>query len=153
MMDEIMDNNLFDQELASHKKKNKSIEFAIDLMVKIIIYDLRRAPDKTKAFIFLRDFESSSSFPADTANNSSSSHEEESNFLQFLIIIQLLNYFSKNSKVQEEYGDGSILINLNKILSNLDQLIPSNPTIILKSLKLINSMAFKNSMEVRRQMK
>ena len=80
MMDEIMENNFFDQEFASHKKKNKSIEFAIDLMVKIVIYDLRRAPDKTKAFIFLRDFESSSSFSV-KSDNSSSSHEEESNFL------------------------------------------------------------------------
>ena len=80
MMDEIMENNFFDQEFASHKKKNKSIEFAIDLMVKIVIYDLRRAPDKTKTFTFLRDFVSSSSFSGNS-HDISSSHEEESNFL------------------------------------------------------------------------
>lgn len=31
--------------------------------------------------------------------------------------------------------------------------MPDNPLIVLKTLKLINSMAFKNTMEVRRQMK
>ena len=31
--------------------------------------------------------------------------------------------------------------------------MPGNPLIVLKTLKLINSMAFKNTMEVRRQMK
>ena len=53
----------------------------------------------------------------------------------------------------EFMGDGSILINLNNILSSLLELCPDNPLIIVKSLKLINSMAFKNQMEVRRQMK
>lgn len=65
----------------------------------------------------------------------------------------MLNYFLKNPKVQQEYGDGSILVNLNQIITNMDQILAPNPLIILKSLKLINSMAFKNSMDVRRQMK
>jgi hypothetical protein len=39
------------------------------------------------------------------------------------------------------------------ILSNLDELLPYNPVIIIKTLKLINILAFKNSMDVRRQMK
>jgi hypothetical protein len=73
--------------------------------------------------------------------------------LQFLIVIQLLNHFCENPKVQQEYGDGDILVNLNLILSNLDHILPYNPIIIIKSLKLINSLAFKNSMDVRRQMK
>jgi hypothetical protein len=55
--------------------------------------------------------------------------------------------------VQQEYGDGSILTNLNMIIQNMESLLPVNPLIILKTLKLINSMAFKNTMEVRRQMK
>lgn len=97
MTDDIMENNLFDQEFALPKKKNKSIEFAIDLMVKIVIYDLRRAPDKTKTFSFLQDFESGQSSSSNFDN--SSSLEEESDFLQFLVIIKLLNYFSKNPKV------------------------------------------------------
>ena len=68
-------------------------------------------------------------------------------------MVKLLNYFLKNPQVQQEYGDGSILMNLNMIIQNLDQLMPDNPLIVLKTLKLINSMAFKNTMEVRRQMK
>ena len=79
--------------------------------------------------------------------------EEEKSFLQIQIVVKLLNYFLKNPQVQQEYGDGSILMNLNMIIQNLDQLMPDNPLIVLKTLKLINSMAFKNTMEVRRQMK
>jgi len=73
--------------------------------------------------------------------------------MQFLVLIQLLNHFCENPKVQQEYGDGDILVNLNLILSNLDQILPYNPIVIIKTLKLINSLAFKNSMDVRRQMK
>jgi len=42
-------------------KKNKSIEFAIDIMIKIVIEDLKRSPDKSKTFDFLKTFDSSSS--------------------------------------------------------------------------------------------
>jgi len=142
---------------ASHespKKKNNSIRYAIDLMIKLVIQDLKYAPDRFKTYEFLKHFDSSHDqtyYPS----MSIYSHDEESNFMQFLIIIKLLNFFCKNPKVSQEssQGDGTIPINLNKIISNLDLLIPYNPFVILKSLKLINSMAFKNSMEIRRQMK
>ena len=70
-----------------------------------------------------------------------------------MIIVKLVNYFCRFPKVQYEFGDSSILVNLNNLLTNMDQLIPPNPFIVLKSIKLINSMAFKNSMEVRKHMK
>ena len=73
--------------------------------------------------------------------------------MQYLIIVKLVNYFCRYPKVQYEYGDSSILVNLNNLLTNLEQLIPANPFVILKSIKLVNSMAFKNSMEVRKHMK
>jgi hypothetical protein len=38
-------------------------------------------------------------------------------------------------------------------MANIDQLIFENPHIILKCVHLINSMAFKNSMDMRKQMK
>ena len=39
------------------------------------------------------------------------------------------------------------------ILKNMENLVPSHPMLLLKSVNLINSLAFKNSMEVRRYMK
>ena len=130
------------------QKKNKSIEIASDLMVKIVIQDLKREPYESKTLKFLKTFDSSSHYGVNKDLN-----EEEKSFLQIQIVVKLLNYFLKNPQVQQEYGDGSILMNLNMIIQNLDQLMPDNPLIVLKTLKLINSMAFKNTMEVRRQMK
>lgn len=127
------------------QKKNKSIEIASDLMVKIVIQDLKREPYESKTLKFLKTFDSSSHYGVNKDLN-----EEEKSFLQIQIVVKLLNYFLKNPQVQQEYGDGSILMNLNMIIQNLDQLMPDNPLIVLKTLKLINSMAFKNTMEVRR---
>lgn len=117
-------------------------------MVKIVIQDLKREPYESKTLKFLKTFDSSSHYGVNKATK-----EEEKSFLQIQIVVKLLNYFLKNPQVQQEYGDGSILMNLNMIIQNLDQLMPDNPLIVLKTLKLINSMAFKNTMEVRRQMK
>lgn len=130
-----------------HFRKNKSIEIASNLMIKIVIEDLKRSPDKSKTYEILKSFDSESKATRYPET------EEDCNFMQFLIIIKLLKYLCKNPKVQQEYGDGCILVNLNKILANMEQLVPYNPLIVIKSLKLINSLAFKNSMEVRRQMK
>lgn len=127
------------------QKKNKSIEIASDLMVKIVIQDLKREPYESKTLKFLKSFDSSPYYNVDKPLN-----EEEKSFLQIQIVVKLLNYFLKNPQVQQEYGDGSILTNLNMVIQNLDQLMPDNPLIVLKTLKLINSMAFKNTMEVRR---
>ena len=114
----------------------RSVEYAIDLMIKIVIQDIK---SKAQTFDFLKKFDGPD--------------ENEDSFLQYLVVVKLVNYFCRYPKVQYEYGDSSILVNLSTLLTNLEQLIPANPFIILKSIKLINSMAFKNSMEVRKHMK
>jgi hypothetical protein len=40
-------------------KKNKSVEIASDLMVKIVIQDLKREPHESKTLKFLKSFDSS----------------------------------------------------------------------------------------------
>lgn len=123
-------------------KKYKSVEYALEIMIDIVVEDLKQSPDHSKTFFFLKSFDSASD-----------DNGPDCNFMQYMVIIQLLNRFCKEPKLQEENGDGSILTNLNQIISNLDELIPTNPFTVLKSIKLINSMAFKNNMEVRMQMK
>ena len=78
---------------------------------------------------------------------------DDENLLQHIILFKLFSYLLQDPKIQPQYGDGSLLINLNFIMSKLHEIAPQNPLLTLKSLKLINSMAFKNTMEVRRQMK
>jgi hypothetical protein len=41
-------------------RKNKSIEYAIEIMIKIVIEDLKRSPDKSKTCEFLKNFDSCS---------------------------------------------------------------------------------------------
>ena len=75
--------------------KNKSIEIASDLMVKIVIQDLKREPFESKTLKFLKSFDSSPYYNVDKKLN-----EMEKSFLQIQIVLRLLNYFLKNPKVQ-----------------------------------------------------
>lgn len=77
----------------------------------------------------------------------------DDSFFQLTVITKLLDHFISSPKVQQDYGDGCILQNLNHILCNLHELIPHNPFVVLKSAKVVNKFAFKNSMDVRLQMK
>ena len=102
-------------------------------MLKIIIQDIKT---KAQTFEFLKKF--------------AEADDENDNFMQYLIVVKLVNYFCRFPKVKYGEGEGSILVNLNNILTNLNQLIPQNRFFVLKSIKLIYSMSFKNSMEVRK---
>lgn len=71
----------------------------------------------------------------------------------YLILFGLLNKFILNARIQKDAQDRYVIENLNTILKSTKSLVPAHPMLVLKSVKLINSLAFKNTMEVRRYMK
>jgi hypothetical protein len=54
----------------------------MELMVKIVIQDLKRDPSETKTFKFLKNFDSSAFYSPITHTDKSKMNEEEKNFLQ-----------------------------------------------------------------------
>ena len=77
----------------------------------------------------------------------------EKNLMQYIILFGTFNYFLKYPKIRRESEDKYVLENLNTLLKNMKDIAPAHPMITLKCVKLINALAFKNTMEVRRQMK
>ncbi|CDW74254.1 UNKNOWN [Stylonychia lemnae] len=83
-------------------------------------------------------------------------------FKQLLILARILKYFESNPKIQnKEYHTLFNIKQVNiisfhgmlQIIIELDQIIDDNVYVNLKLMQLINSFAFKNTMDIRKHMK
>lgn len=75
----------------------------------------------------------------------------QNDLMQYQVVTKILKHFQKNPKV----NDQNTLENLYGLINSLPDLIAveSYPQLIFRAINLVNLIAFKSSMEVRRVMK
>eukprot|EP00347_Sterkiella_histriomuscorum_P008880 403343393 len=111
----------------------RSIELALELLTFVVIYDLQQLSDQSQTLKYVESWIG------------------QDVFKQLLILSRLLKYFEVNPKIQnKEYHT---LANIKKLVDELDNLLEENVYVNVKFMQLINSFAFKNTMDVRKSMK